>query len=68
MLLAQGNIIYFNESKKAVDYFSSIDYVCPNLSNPADYFMNIMSIESIEMPDHDPNDEDNISKSALFIE
>jgi len=30
--------------------------------------MNIMSIESIEIPDHDPNDDDNISKSALFVE
>jgi ABC-type multidrug transport system ATPase subunit len=51
MLLAQGKIIYFNEAKYAVDYFATIfyngvQYKCPELSNPADYFMSIMSIES----------------------
>ena len=48
MLLAKGKIIYFNEANKAVDYFSSIKFTCPELSNPADYFMSIMSIETIE--------------------
>ena len=51
MLLAKGRVIYFNEAKYAVDYFTSINYKCPELSNPADYFMSIMSIESIEKPD-----------------
>lgn len=49
MLLARGKIIYFNEARLAVDYFGSIDFQCPDLSNPADYFMTIMSIESIEL-------------------
>ena len=53
MLLAKGRVIYFNEARFAVDYFSSINYKCPELSNPADYFMGIMSIESIEKPDTD---------------
>ena len=48
MLLAKGKIIYFNEASKAVDYFSGINFTCPELSNPADYFMSIMSIETIE--------------------
>lgn len=48
MLLARGKIIYFNEAKLAVNYFASIDYACPELNNPADYFMTMMSIESIE--------------------
>ena len=61
MLLAQGRIIYFNDANKAVDYFKGIDYPCPNLSNPADYFMSIMSIESIEKPDLDISDKVNIS-------
>lgn len=37
----------------AVDYFASINYKCPELSNPADYFMSIMSIESQEQEDHE---------------
>ena len=31
-----------------MDYFSSFNFVCPELSNPSDYFMSIMSIESID--------------------
>ena len=54
MLLARGRVIYLNEASKAVDYFASIsdathDYRCPEMSNPADYFMKVMSIESIEV-------------------
>lgn len=48
MLMAKGKIIYFNEASKAVDYFASINFTCPELSNPSDYFMSIMSIETIE--------------------
>lgn len=57
MLLAKGKIIFFNEANLAVDYFSRIGFKCPELSNPADYFMSIMSIESIEQKDLD-NQED----------
>lgn len=49
LLLARGKIIYFNEANLAVDYFKSIGYNCPDLTNPADYFMTIMSIENIEL-------------------
>lgn len=48
MLLARGKVIYFNEASRAVDYFATIDYPVPERCNPADYFMQIMSIESIE--------------------
>ena len=48
-LLARGKIIYFNEAKHSVEYFNSIGFACPEMSNPADYFMSMMSIESIEL-------------------
>lgn len=48
LLMANGKIVYFNEAKLAVGYFSSINYVCPDESNPADFFMNILSIENLE--------------------
>jgi hypothetical protein len=57
MLLAKGNIIFFNEARLAVNYFSKIGYKCPSMSNPADYFMQIMSIESIERQDTDNQDD-----------
>lgn len=37
-----------NEAKYSVEYFGSIGFQCPDLSNPADFFMSMMSIESIE--------------------
>ena len=48
-LLARGKIIYFNKADKSVDYFTSIGFQCPEMSNPCDYFMSMMSIESIEL-------------------
>lgn len=67
MLLAHGQTIYFDDACKAVDHFSSIGYSCPELSNPSDYFMAIMSIESIETPDIDPNDLAAIEQSKSDI-
>ena len=51
MLLAQGKTIYFDRADKAVEYFTAIGRPCPQLSNPADYFMSIMSKETFEPDD-----------------
>jgi hypothetical protein len=48
MLMCLGKIIYFNEAKYAVDYFTNINFPCPDATNPADYFMSIMSLETHE--------------------
>lgn len=53
MLLARGKIIYFNKSSLSVNYFSSIGYKCPELSNPCDFFMSMMSKESIEQEEEE---------------
>lgn len=53
MLMSLGRIIYFNEAKYAVDYFTNINYPCPEMTNPADYFMTIMSRDSIEIEEED---------------
>jgi len=49
MLLAKGKVLYFNECSLSRDYFKKINFICPNLANPADYYMLIMSKESIEL-------------------
>ena len=49
MLLALGKVIYFNNANKSIKYFSQLGYQCPVYSNPADYFMEVMSIESYEI-------------------
>ena len=55
MLMCLGKIIYFNEARFAVDYFTNINYPCPDATNPADYFMSIMSIETHEEEEQDAN-------------
>jgi ABC-type multidrug transport system ATPase subunit len=62
MLLASGKIIYFNDAASAIPYFNGIGYACPELTNPADHFMTIMSIESIPRPDVDGDDADAVHK------
>ena len=57
MLMAMGKIIYFNEARLSVDYFASIGFKCPELSNPADYFMSIMSIETLEQDDEEVKEQ-----------
>jgi hypothetical protein len=55
MLMSLGKIIYFNEARLAVNYFSALGFVCPKLSNPADYFMHMMSVEEGVKPMIDDN-------------
>src|ERR1700733_9564197 len=66
MLLAQGRIIYYNEAKLSVAHFDRIGYKCPELSNPADYFMSIMSIESQEVEDNEDLSVVQKSQAELF--
>jgi hypothetical protein len=67
MLLAKGKTLYFNEAGLSVEYFAKIGFQIPELSNPADYFMSIMSIESIQKADVDPNDKDAVEKANLDV-
>jgi ABC-type multidrug transport system ATPase subunit len=68
MLLAQGKILYFNDAKLSVDYFGKMGFQNPELSNPADYFMSIMSIESIQKRDVDPNDTNAVASSVHEVQ
>ena len=43
--------MYYNEASLACDYFATLNYKCPNASNPADFFMSLMSMEN-------PNESD----------
>lgn len=51
MLMAQGKIIYFNKASLSERYFETIGFKVPEFSNPADYYMAMMSIESFEIED-----------------
>jgi len=52
MLMAQGKVIYFNKADKSEEYFDWIGYKVPEFSNPADYYMAMMSIESYDVEDN----------------
>jgi len=66
MLMAGGRTLYLNDASKAVDYFASIGEKCPERTNPADYFMNMMSIEALD--EVDTEDPDELIKSKTMIE
>ena len=66
MLMAGGRTLYFNDASKSVNHFKSIGYACPELTNPADYFMTMMSIESYD--DRVAGDENELARSRTKIE
>ena len=66
MLLAAGRIIFQNSARVATKHFKSIGYPCPPLTNPADHFMFIMSIEAYDDPDH--KDQEVVKKNRTMIE
>ena len=65
MLMVNGKIIYFNDAAKAENYFKNIGYPVPNQSNPADYFMQMMSIENYE--EEDTTDKHEIEMNHLKV-
>lgn len=71
MLIANGKIIYMNEAHKSSDYFAKIGYVCPPMSNPADYFMTVMSPENpnddVYDVDYNPNAPRKIKSEAEIM-
>ena len=51
-----------------MDYFGKMGFQNPELSNPADYFMSIMSIESIQKRDVDPYDTAAVVSSVIEVQ
>ncbi|KAJ1891813.1 hypothetical protein LPJ66_006710, partial [Kickxella alabastrina] len=45
ILLSQGRIVYFGPTSSAIDYFSNIGFQCPMHENPADYFVDLMTLD-----------------------
>lgn len=48
MVLSQGGVAYFGPASEAVEYFSSVGFVCPQYINPADYFIDV-TVESEQL-------------------
>jgi ABC-type multidrug transport system ATPase subunit len=45
LLLSEGHVIFFGPMTAALDYFKYLGYECPSLYNPADYYLDILSID-----------------------
>ncbi|KAH3859051.1 ATP-binding cassette sub-family G member 5-like isoform X2 [Dreissena polymorpha] len=44
-LLSRGQMVYFGEASQMVAYFSQLNYRCPTYTNPADYFIDLASVD-----------------------
>eukprot|EP01133_Synstelium_polycarpum_P016895 gene16895-20090_t len=45
MLLSKGQLVYIGTVPNMIQHFSRLNFVCPKLENPADYFIDICSID-----------------------
>ncbi|KAI9503814.1 hypothetical protein GGI25_005786 [Coemansia spiralis] len=45
ILLSQGRVVYFGPTATAIQYFADMGYQCPVHENPADYFVDIMTLD-----------------------
>ena len=46
LLISEGRLLYIGDAKDAVEYFASLSFNCPNLTNPADFYMDITSVDT----------------------
>lgn len=44
-LLTQGKPIFFGSPKQALEHFDSLGYPCPSQVNPADYFVDLITVD-----------------------
>ena len=45
LLISEGKMLYIGDSEKAVEYFAKLSFKCPDLTNPADFFMDVTSVD-----------------------
>lgn len=45
LLLSEGLQLYFGPAREAVEWFSSLGYPCPVQFNPADFFLDLVSVD-----------------------
>lgn len=44
-LLSEGRVMYFGPAKDAVAYFSALNFKSPSQFNPADFFLDLLSVD-----------------------
>jgi len=46
MILAGGQLVFFGPAKESVNHFTSLGYECPKNFNPADYLIDVVTMNS----------------------
>ncbi|KAJ1793418.1 hypothetical protein LPJ59_004728 [Coemansia sp. RSA 2399] len=62
LLLSQGHLVYFGSADEAISYFESKGFPCPMRQNPADFFIDIMSLNN-----RSPNDLETSRRRIEFL-
>eukprot|EP01135_Chromosphaera_perkinsii_P001826 Nk52_evm5s211 gene=Nk52_evmTU5s211 len=45
LLLSKGEVCYFGDKESIIPYFSSINFHCPPLANPSEYFLDLTTVD-----------------------
>ena len=61
VLLAEGRVVYCGPTDKAVDIFAEKGYKCPPMTNPAEYFLDLVSVD-MSSPETQKESEERIKK------
>ncbi|XP_032764563.1 ATP-binding cassette sub-family G member 8 isoform X1 [Rattus rattus] len=68
LLMTSGTPVYLGVAQHMVQYFTSIGYPCPRYSNPADFYVDLTSIDRRSKEQEVATMEKARSLAALFLE
>ncbi|XP_031211409.1 ATP-binding cassette sub-family G member 8 isoform X2 [Mastomys coucha] len=68
LLMTSGTPIYLGEAQHMVQYFTSIGHPCPRYSNPADFYVDLTSIDRHSKEQEVATMKKAQSLAALFLE
>eukprot|EP01097_Dermamoeba_algensis_P008191 TRINITY_DN535_c0_g2_i1.p1 TRINITY_DN535_c0_g2~~TRINITY_DN535_c0_g2_i1.p1 ORF type:complete len:502 (-),score=110.74 TRINITY_DN535_c0_g2_i1:891-2396(-) len=60
LLMREGKCVYFGPASESTNYFSSLGFDCPNLTNPADHFLDVL-----QPSEADPSDRTETGESVV---
>uniref|UniRef100_G3T259 ATP binding cassette subfamily G member 8 n=1 Tax=Loxodonta africana TaxID=9785 RepID=G3T259_LOXAF len=68
LLMTSGTTVYLGEAQHMVQYFTEIGHPCPRYSNPADFYVDLTSIDRRSREQEVATREKARSLAALFLE
>ncbi|XP_023367827.1 ATP-binding cassette sub-family G member 8 [Otolemur garnettii] len=68
LLMTSGTTVYLGAAQHMVEYFTTIGYPCPRYSNPADFYVDLTSIDRRSREQEAATREKAQSLAALFLE